>query len=414
MKSTECCATRVLIKVLVLAVGCAALSGCATNTGSGEGAESEPAEGAVVEESLTIATNELHQRPAAPEAPSQAKDEAKLDAVDAEGAPSADEYRIGPGDVLDFRSFDDESLSGQIVVRYDGHISLPLIPDLCVQGATREEATERVREAYFAEFIDPRISLSIVEPHSKIYYVMGNVSQPRDYPYVRPITLLDAINTAGGPRLNQRGGDSFVGSQGQLTVALIIRHVNGEREVMKCDLSDLATPGAHASDTPVYPNDIVYVPEGVNLVYVLGEVGRPGVFQLTEDMTLLQLLASAGGPLEQTGRLREVVLMRDVDEANTAVQLINYRELLKTGADMPLEAGDILYVPRKRLTQLSEFVKRFTGSVSPILSLYMQAYDAWYTDKRYNQLFDDDSSTGGLQTLTQIMRDVGGLTSLVP
>src|SRR5690606_36156393 len=104
---------------------------------------------------------------------------------------------------------------------------------------------------------------------------------PAQYPYVRPISLLDAINIAGGKRVNTRGGDSFVGGQGQLIKALIIRNTELGRQVGEFDLKDLEKPGPHQSEALVYPGDLVYVPEGINLVYVMGELRNPGVFELT-------------------------------------------------------------------------------------------------------------------------------------
>ncbi|HIJ72473.1 MAG TPA: hypothetical protein HPP83_00080 [Candidatus Hydrogenedentes bacterium] len=401
-----------------LIAACAALCGCAT-TLDGEQAEASVG-GEILEESVTVPTDELHGRPAASEtgggiesevAGGAAEEAATMASAAATRVAALEDYRIGPGDVLDFRSFDDESLSDEVVVRYDGHISLPLIPDVSVLNATRAEATARVREAYSVEFKEPRLSLSIKQSNSKSFHVMGNVSRPGQYPYVRAITLLDAINAAGGQRISLRGGDSYVGAQGQLTEAVLIRRRDGKREVSEYVLSDLAQPGSHPSDTPVLPGDIVYVPEGVNLVYVLGEVRRPDVFQLSEGMTLLQLLARAGGPVELTGRLNQVVLMRETDAANTRVALLDVRKILKTGADPLLEAGDIIYIPQKRLTRLSQFVSRFTGSISPILSLYQQAYDAYYTDERYRRLLDDTAYGGqDLLVIEQILTDISSLS----
>ena len=218
----------------------------------------------------------------------------------------------------------------------------------------------------------------------------------------------------GGLRINTRGGDSFVGAQGQLTKALIIRHVEGERQVLSFDLSFLQESGSHDSDTPVIPGDIVYVPEAVNLVYLLGEVRRPSVFQLTEGMTLLQLLTRAGGVIETTGKMRRVIIMREIDENETRIDLVNVKTILSTGLDPRLLAGDIIYVPRKRLVRLSTFVAQFTSSISPILNLYKNAYDTYFTPERFRRLFRDDDASGGLLEAQQVLRDVTALTTGIP
>lgn len=304
-------------------------------------------------------------------------------------APPTTAYLIGAGDTLEFQSFNDPLLSRELVVRFDGHISLPLIADLNVEGLTREAAEAQIREAYRSVFRGPQISLLVQETASKTYALIGDVEQPGVYPYLRPTKLIEALSLAGG--LRRRNSSSsvggFVGVTGQLTKAFIIRHRDGERMVLQYDLRELGHPGAHASDAPVYHGDLIYVPEGVNLVYLLGESRNSVIVELTEGMTLLQMLSLSGGFDPSTGRLRNVVLMRQKDGESTQVMNVNLRKILKSGEDILLQPGDIIYIPRKLLVELAEFVGRFTGSVSPVLEMYNTAVESYYArDFAQNQL----------------------------
>lgn len=329
-----------------------------------------------------------------------------------------EQYRIGPSDVLEFRSFDDESLNTSVTVRHDGYISLPWISDLKVGGLTREEATNVVREAYQELYFEAEVSLQITQAVSQSFTVTGDVTRPGAFPYLKPINLLDAIVTAGSLRVNQRGGDSFVGGQGQLVKAIIIRGEGENRTPTVYDLRNLDRPGSHATQTPVLPGDTVFIPEGLNLVYILGAVGRPGIQPLTENMTLLQVMAASGGFDESGGRLKQVVLMRQVNDSETDVRLINVKEILRSGGDFPMMPGDILYVPRKRLVTLGEFISRSTQLVSPIMGvtsqamgLYTQAYDVFYTEERIDLLYNNDNinqSQVNLQLLEAI-RNLGSV-----
>ena len=359
-----------------------------------------------VADKATVSTSELRgdsssagsttTTPAAPQAATPETAAPKL---------TGEDYPIGPDDVLDFRSLDDPTLSSQVTVRYDGCISLPLIPDLVVKDTSRRQAEEAIRKAYSKIFKDPQISLTIRESRSKSFYVMGDVNKASEFPYRRDLSLLDAINTAGGLRINQRSGDTFVGQQGQLTKALIIRHVNGERQISEYDLRNLSNPGPHASDTPVLPGDIVYVPEGVNLIYVIGEVKSPGVFQMTEGMKLLELIVRTGGPDFSTAKLKHVVLLREVDETHTEVLIVDLKHILSTGQDVALKPGDVVYLPRKDLVRAQEFVSRFTGSLSPLMSLYNQAWSTYYTAAEFHRLYDNKISGDGVQGLiSQLQR----------
>ena len=374
-----------------------------------------------VEEKLVIPTRDLHTPPAEDGALGEA--EAETTEIDAnEVIPggsmarwsqlTAPEYRISPGDVLEFMSFDDETISRpEVIVLYNGHISLPLIPDVYVAGLTREAAIESITEAYKKYFSDPAISLTVRIASGKTFYVLGDVNLPSEFPYRTNLTVIKAINLAGGLRNQTRGGDAIAAAQGSLTKAFIIRHVDGQRIIIECDLRDLAKPGFHDSDTPVFPGDVIYVPEGVNLVYLLGEVGIPSVFQLNPNTTLIQLLSRAGGWNPVTARERRVVLMRQIDEVNSEVSTVNVRELIKKGQDVLLKPGDVIYIPQKPLIRLQQFVQRFTGSTSPMLSLYSQAYDSYYTRRRFELLFNEQNTDvtntlgllEGLRTVGQIV-----------
>lgn len=398
--------TYIGLGILFVAVLTAA--GCAS-TGAPAQAAKDAAPAAAVEDSVVVPTAQLLPQEAQP------ADAASAAPAGPITADYFETYRIGPGDMLAFRSFDDESLSTPVTVRYDGHISLPLIADLKVDGLTREEAAAKVKEAYGAMYQDPVVALTVLEPRSKKISVLGEVNQPADYFYTQPMTLLDAIAGAGGIRVSRGDSrDSFVGTEGKLVKALLIRHANGERQVLEYDLRGLETPGVHASDAPVIPGDIIYVPQSVMLVYVLGSVRMPGVFPMSDNMTLLQLVTRAGGFDEVLGHMKHVVIIRGEDKANSKVMLVDAKAMLKTGADMPLEAGDIIYVPRKPLAKLQTFVGQLTGSISPVLSLYRQAWDSYYTKDLYDATFGDDGSRAyDLVSIQQSLQSLSSFTGAI-
>ncbi len=343
-------------------------------------------------------------------------------------------YRIGPGDILSFRSFDDEKLSMQVPVRYDGYISLQVIPDVKVEGLTRKEAEDLVREAYAEYYLEPQLTLSISEVKSKIFTVLGDVSRPSEYPYTRPITLMNAITIAGGPRVNTQGGDSYVGSQGQLVKAFLVRNTGNERKVLEFDLRGFQKSGPSPSDTPVYPDDTVYVPESANLVFLLGEVRQPRVYAVSEGLTLIRLLSLAGGYNESTARIREVAITREINDMETKIITFDVREAMRSGTDFSLEPGDIIYVPRKRLVNAEDFLQRVIAPASTgmsfaaqIMSLYQQAYSVYYTKEQFDRIYNNsgnsgDALTSSLQSLqqnllqnTQSLQGIlSGATQLVP
>jgi polysaccharide export outer membrane protein len=418
------------------------LAGCSSTTGIGSGGplirEVTP-EGkkAVVLDQTMVPTKELHKLPESPgvispenpvTGPAGPTPEGQEAAAAASPTPDGGipvapavaeepEYRIQPGDVLEFQSLDDEMLNRpNIVVRYDGYVSLPLVPDIKLADKSRQEALDLVRTAYKPFFKDtPQVSLSVVTANSRSFNVAGAVQQPGEFQYSKPISVLAAINKAGGIRTTGSRNEQYVSQQGQLVKAFIIRHTADRRDVYSVNLQGITMPGPHPSETPVLPGDIVFVPEGLNLIYVLGEVRRPDVYHWTEGLTLLQLLAAVGGPTFVTGRMSEVALMRQVDDQNTKVLLLNVKQMLKTGQTITMQPGDVVYIPRKKLVRAQEFVGRISGTVSPILNLYTQAYDAYYTKDRFNRILDKNSSNGATLGVLQGLRDfTSAVNSVAP
>lgn len=319
-------------------------------------------------------------------------------------------YTLGPGDTLSFQSFDDPTLNRDgVIVLYDGTISLPLITDIQVAGKTRAEAEDAVRQAYGSIFKDPLLALNVRSATSKYFYVLGDVVRAAKYPYEGRINVLEAINTAGGLRITQRsGGESYAATTGTLSKAFLIRSTPAGRQVIELDLRGLTRQGAHPSETLVMPGDVVYVPENVNLVYVLGEVRQPSVFQLYEGQTLLQVLTQAGGLSESTAKMRSVAILRPVDDTHSDVIIVDLRQSLKTGIDLPMQPGDIIYIPRKDLLRAQEFVGRLTGTISPLLSLYSQFFDAYYAEERNRLLVETTDDENGLVGTLQAIRSFSG------
>jgi hypothetical protein len=131
-------------------------------------------------------------------------------------------------------------------------------------------------------------------------------------------------------------------------------------------------------------------------------------------MTLLQMLSLAGGFQESTSRLNSVVLMRETDNTYSDVMKLNVREMLHNPRlDVVMNPGDIVYIPRRRLVRLEEFVGRFTGSISPVLGMYNEYIDARYSKRISEQLLSKDTNlldtVGALSsTSQQILNLIGG------
>jgi polysaccharide export outer membrane protein len=105
---------------------------------------------------------------------------------------------IGPDDILNIVFWREKELSGDVVVRPDGRISLPLLNDVVAAGRTPEE----LREALIAEagqyFGNPNPTVVVKEIRSRKVFITGAVEKPGPYVLTSPTTVLQLIAMAGG------------------------------------------------------------------------------------------------------------------------------------------------------------------------------------------------------------------------
>jgi polysaccharide export outer membrane protein len=160
------------------------------------------------------------------------------------------EYRLGYGDVVEVKFFNDGQYNETVPVRPDGRISLQRVGDLNVVGMSPAELDKIVTNIYSEILLEPDVTILVREFGGQQCYVMGEVEKPGSYPIVRGMTLMRAIATAGGAK----------GTAKLNSVLLIRGDENQKAEIAKVDidLSSLATNPDR--DIPVRAFDVIYVP----------------------------------------------------------------------------------------------------------------------------------------------------------
>lgn len=111
-------------------------------------------------------------------------------------APS--DYVIGPEDVLSVVFWRDTEMSGDVVVRPDGRISLPVLDEIDAAGLTPAELQQRILDEAGQYFEDPSATVVVKEIRSRKVYITGMVNKPGLYPLIGPMTVIQLIALAGG------------------------------------------------------------------------------------------------------------------------------------------------------------------------------------------------------------------------
>jgi polysaccharide export outer membrane protein len=239
---------------------------------------------------------------------------------------------IGPGDELEVTVYGAPDLSGHPRVNGDGNISMPLIGYVRIAGLSSSEAEgaieAQLRQANVVN--DPQVSVYVKEYTSSGISVAGEVNKPGFYSAVGPHRLFDVLQAAGGPT-------------DKAANKVIISH-RGQKDATTLSISKNPAEMT-ASNVELQPGDTVVVPRA-GIVYVLGEVTRPGGYVLNSSggISVLQVVAVAGGPthLASAGKTR---LLRHT-ENGFQEQQIDVTKLLRGKAqDVSLRDEDILFVP---------------------------------------------------------------------
>jgi polysaccharide export outer membrane protein len=138
--------------------------------------------------------------PAPGQAPRPASAPMPSAAVPGPAAPgtASGDYRIGPEDILQVFVWKNDTLSRVVPVRPDGHISLPLLGDIRVQGLTPVQLRDVLTQRYGDYMPAPEVSVIVVEVRSFKVSVIGEVLKPGRFELKSATSALDAIALAGG------------------------------------------------------------------------------------------------------------------------------------------------------------------------------------------------------------------------
>lgn len=232
-------------------------------------------------------------------------------------------YAVGPGDVLKVQVYGEDDLSRSVPVDDGGRVDFPFLGPVEVAGMSASQVAATLRTRLQQGFlVDPQINVWVESYGSQPVQVLGAVGKPGVY-YIRgPTTLLELLGEAGG-----------VDNQGVNEVRLT--RGEGDGTVIVLPFDELVSRGI--GNVPLNGGDVIFVPE--SLVYVSGQVGKPGSVAFREGLTVARAITEAGGAAG-AANLGRVTLLRGEERIR-----VNVRKVLKgKEADVPVQAGDQIVV----------------------------------------------------------------------
>lgn len=269
--------------------------------------------------------------------------------------------KLGRGDVLNVSVYDEPELNiNGIPIRPDGRISFPLVGDVIAEGLTVSELNDSLTTKLSRFILSPKVSVIVQNFNSQQFTIFGEVVKPGVYPLITDISITEALAGAGGLNKGQFRATSV--ELADLTHAFIAR----QGEVLPVDFVRLIRQGDLRYDISLQSGDYIYIPSGLSKeVYILGEVNNPMLFAFRENMPMSRTLAQAEG-FTPDADLKRIHILRG-SLTNPSVLMINFKEVLAGRAkEVPLEPGDVIYVPPTGLTSFARVVDKIVPTIQAL------------------------------------------------
>jgi len=246
-------------------------------------------------------------------------------------------YQLNVGDEIRVESFTDEALTRDLMIQPDGTITLRLLGQVRATGRTVVQLRDALEELYKKYYNVPAITVTPLKVNTKLEDLRASVDRRAGIGGQSQLVRVTPEGTVSLPAIGS------VPAQG-LSLAELQEEVN-ERYRQQVE------------GIEVIP---VLVQRAPRFVYVLGEVGTPGRFELTGPTTVLQALSMAGS-WKVGANLRQIVVFRRGDDWRLMAAMLDLDAALHGKQPCPageiwLSDSDVIVVPKSRILVADDFI----------------------------------------------------------
>lgn len=241
--------------------------------------------------------------------------------------PAPDDYRLGPGDVLDVQLYGQQSKTYSLPVERDGSISFPDLGPMSLGGLDFGKARAMLEGRVRQQMIGTQARVTLSELRSVRVLVLGDAEQPGSYVVSGLSTVTNALFASGGVKP--------IGSLRTIEVK------RDGRLLRRLDLYSVLLAGDTSDDIRLQSGDAVFIPPVGPMVSIDGEVKRPAIYELAGERSAADVVALAGG-LTPDADARRVTVERITDNGQRTVLMLDLAS--DSGRVFKLRSGDVLRI----------------------------------------------------------------------
>jgi polysaccharide export outer membrane protein len=287
----------------------------------------------------------------------------------AAGHLSSPDDVIGPDDSINVACLESEEISKIWRIDSTGDVNLPLIGQVHAAGLTADQLGAELTEGLKRYIHEPHVTVYIAEFRSQPVTVTGAVHRPGVFQIEGPKTLLSVLTMAGGldhpPGATVRVVRQI--SYGPIPLPGAGPDADGSHSVIDLPLKDVSSGSTPAANLLIRPNDVVAVSTDERMVYIIGEVQKPGRIELVnhDSISMMEALAAAQGLTKTAAASHSEIMHKNAEGLYERIGSVDLKKLARGEAkDRMLTAGDIVVVPSSNMkiyTQIAAFSAIATG-----------------------------------------------------
>ena len=308
-------------------------------------------------------------------------------------------YTLGTGDVLDIRVYKSPEFNSNVTVLSDGTINLIRLGSLHLEGLTINQAKKLIEKEYKKVLKLPIISLNLIKSRPIRISVLGEVKRPGFYSIDTQTNKSSVLNSDGGEKITEssKGWPTLVEAiqraggitqNSNLKKISLTRQSNEEKKVVKTiDFYNPLTKNAKLINPKIYDGDIIFVPKAINqidsdlrkvstsnlsapsiTVNIIGEVDKPGQYNLRSDTPINHAILFAGGFTPRANKnFVKLVRLRD----NGTILSKKYKYILNsdrsTEGNPALQDKDVLIVTTNAYNKFGDTINNALTPLNPLI-----------------------------------------------